>query len=190
VLGVVSLVLWAKKPDAKYAIAAGTLDLVSAIGVAVLVVMEHSRSIQPSTITAMYLLSTIVGNCVQLRTLLLRGYTPALSRILSVTLAFKVLLLFGEAWPKTKYLKPGPTEYSPEETTSILTRSVFWWLNSLFWKGNKNILSSEDMFPLDQALHSAKLRDQALESWDKSKLLPNFMFPSTKYFSSFFQGQA
>lgn len=161
--------LWTKTSDIKYAVAAGTLDLAGAIAVSVLVVMEHMRSIRPSTITAVYLLSTIIGNSVQLRTLWLRGYASTLSQLLSAVLAFKVSLLVADAWPKQKYLRAVPTGYGPEETSSILTRSVFWWLNSLFWHGSKNVLSSEDLFPLDQQLRSSRLRDLAVLSWKKSR---------------------
>jgi ATP-binding cassette, subfamily C (CFTR/MRP), member 1 len=169
VLQIATLVLWTKVTDIKYAVAAEALDLVGVIALSVLVIMEHMRSIQPSTITAVYLLSTIVGDSVQLRTLLLRGYSPKLSQLLSTMLAFKVILLVAEAWPKKKYLRPVPIDYSPEETTSILTRSVFWWLNSLFWHGSRDLLSSEDLFPLDQQLHSAGLRSLAISSWEKSR---------------------
>jgi ATP-binding cassette subfamily C (CFTR/MRP) protein 1 len=131
--------------------------------------MEHTRTIQPSTTTAVYLLSIIIGNSVQLRTLVLRGYDPTLSQLLSASLAFKVSLLVVEGWPKKKYLKPASAEYGPEETTSILSRSVFWWLNSLFWHGNKNLLISEDLFPLDHALRSVRLRERAIVAWGKSE---------------------
>jgi hypothetical protein len=167
-LQIATLVLWTKVPEIKYAVTAGVIELLGAVALSILVVLEHMRSIQPSTVTVVYLLSTIVGDSVQLRTLLLRGYSPTLLHLLSSLLAFKVVLLIAEAWPKRRYLRSASIDYSPEETTGILTRSVFWWLNSLFWHGSKDLLSSEDLFPLDQQLQSARLRDLAISAWEKS----------------------
>lgn len=52
--------------------------------------------------------------------------------------------------------------HSPEETSSIFSLGLYSWLNSLLWKGYRNVLSLDDLYPLDQAI-AAGLPEKATE---------------------------
>jgi ATP-binding cassette subfamily C (CFTR/MRP) protein 1 len=167
-LQLVCLALWTRNSITKYAIAAAALSSVSMIGVVLLVALEYKRTVRPSSLTSIYLLVAIIADAIQIRTFLLRGYSKPFSIVLSVTMASKIVLLVLESWPKQKYLKPTRIQYGPEETMGVFGRSVFWWLNSLFWWGSRRILTSDDLFPLDRELRSDRLLNQIVAAWEKS----------------------
>lgn len=168
-LEIACLVLWVRASITRYAIAAGTISLISSFAVVFLVMLEHTRSVRPSTITSIYLLTSIVADAVQLRTISLRHYSSSLTSVLSAVLAFKISLLILESWSKKKYIKPTFIEYGPEDTTGVFAGSILWWLNSLFWRGNGHVLTSNDLFPLDQELRSVILKANAIKAWKRCK---------------------
>jgi hypothetical protein len=168
ILQLVCLSLWIKTPITKYSIVAGVLSVISITAIVLLMALEYKKTARPSSLTSIYLLVAIIADLITLRTIILRGYSSYLTGVLSGIIVGKLALLVLESWSKKKYLKPTETEYGPEETMGILG-SVFWWLNSFFLNGNKHLLSSKDLFPLDQELHSGQLLDKIKDSWEKSK---------------------
>lgn len=84
----------------------------------------------------------------------------------------KVVLLVLEAWEKRHLLLPKYADASPEETSGIYSRMNFWWLNSTFVRGFKNVLSISDLPPLDEELREASEAAALRDKWqdaDKSK---------------------
>uniref|UniRef100_A0A0D2Y3K9 Multidrug resistance-associated protein 1 n=1 Tax=Fusarium oxysporum (strain Fo5176) TaxID=660025 RepID=A0A0D2Y3K9_FUSOF len=53
---------------------------------------------------------------------------------------------------KEKWLGWDVKQHSPEETSGIWNLGVFFWLNTLFMKGYRVILTLESLYPLDKAL--------------------------------------
>jgi hypothetical protein len=143
------------------------MAVLAALGVLALVTVEHTKTVRPSTITSVYLLATIIVECVELRTLLLRAYVPLISKLVAASVVSKVVLLLLESTSKTRTLKLG-AEYAPEEVSGLFNRMFLLWVNALLWKGYKGILKQEDMFPLDEKLRSSKLSDQMIDCWEKS----------------------
>lgn len=62
-------------------------------------------------------------------------FDTLITSLSAAVLALKISLLFLEAQNKTIYFSPADIDRPPQETSGILNRSVFWWLNSLFLKG-------------------------------------------------------
>jgi ATP-binding cassette, subfamily C (CFTR/MRP), member 1 len=137
-----------------------------------LVVLEHRRSVRSSSIVLIYLVAAIASDVVQLRTLLLRHYLPGISALVSTSIACKTALLVLESLSKRSYLKPSEIIYSPEETSNVFERSVLWWLNSLFLRGNSHILTQGDLCPLDRGLYSSNLSRRMHKSWEKCRHKP------------------
>lgn len=117
----------------------------------------------------MYLLCSVVADSIQLRTLSMRHYVPVITDVTSAGLALKVLLMFLEAWPKTSYLKLTGEQYGPEEVASFFSRSVFWWINPILLRGNRQLLSLSDVFQLDHELYSSRLQIVMHEAWIRSE---------------------
>jgi ATP-binding cassette subfamily C (CFTR/MRP) protein 1 len=63
------------------------------------------------------------------------NFDTLITALSAAVVAVKASLLFLEANSKTPYFSPPDTDLPPQETSGILSRSVFWWLNSLFLQG-------------------------------------------------------
>ena len=167
VIQLVNVVLWARNPVTSVALASSVLGLLGIIAVVALIALEHRRNVRSSSVALLYLLAALASDAVQLRTLRLRGYVPAISAVVSTSIACKTVLLVLESLPKRSYLKPSDVIYTPEETSNVFERSVVWWLNSLFLTGNKRILKQEDLCPLDRELYSSTVNRRMHKSWKK-----------------------
>jgi ATP-binding cassette subfamily C (CFTR/MRP) protein 1 len=142
----------------------------ASLAVFVLVAVEHTKTIRPSTLTSLYLLFAILAQGTELRTLLLRRYVPLAAKILAASVINKSIILLFESQRKERILKLG-IAYSPEESSGIFNRIVLWWLNFLLLKGYRSILKQEDLYPLNEELRPAQLRDRMVDCWEKSKRL-------------------
>jgi hypothetical protein len=100
----------------------------------------------------------------------MRGYLPSITIIISLDVAMRTMALVLETWPKRSLMPDTDCkeEYGAEELTGIFGRMFFWWLNPLFWKGNRKLLSLGDLQPLDRQLLSPRLQKCILAIWDKS----------------------
>ena len=143
--------------------------LLGAIAVVILVILEKQRTIRPSSLISTYLTAGVLADIIQLRTLTLRGYVPSIVILLSLSVAGKLVALVLESLPKRSHLEPAKVgAYGPEELTGIFGRLVFWWLNPLFLRGSKSLLTLDDLGPLDRELLSGRLQKRVQVLWEKS----------------------
>ncbi len=133
----------------------------------VLSCFEHSRSVTPSTIIGIYLLISFPFDVARVRTFyLLESFTArGIANLLALSLAVKFGVLVTEAVEKRSILLEPYKDLPPEATSGVYSRSVFWWLNPLLRFGFGKTLQTDDLFNLDEALSSAKLRDRFSSSW-------------------------
>jgi hypothetical protein len=68
----------------------------------------------------------------------------------TTSFTLKTVILVLEAWEKTPYLASNLEAHSPEETSGIFNRSVFYWLNKILVLGYKKVMSVKDLYPLDE----------------------------------------
>lgn len=68
-------------------------------------------------------------------------FDTLITSLSAAVLAAKLSLLFVEAQNKVMYFSAVDTDRPPQETSGILSRSVFWWINSLFFHGMLTNLS-------------------------------------------------
>lgn len=167
------LVLWALDNAVRSAIPSAVLSLLDVLCIAVLSAIEHSRSVRPSTLICLYLLISIPLDAVQVRTLFLRPYYPsALAGTVAAAVGLKVFLLAIEIQHKGRYLSHKYRDrYPPEELSGVIARTVFSWLNELFFKGFRKILTLDDLFPTDSELDSNILMRGLKVKWAK-RLFP------------------
>lgn len=97
---------------------------------------EHFYCLRPSTLLNLYLLLSLVFDFIRIRTLLNMGNYSLIVSLLAADMAIKVCLLFLEGKNKRAYFSNADSERPHQETSGILNRSVFWWLNSLFLTGS------------------------------------------------------
>ncbi|KAB8246728.1 P-loop containing nucleoside triphosphate hydrolase protein [Aspergillus flavus] len=74
------------------------------------------------------------------------------------------MVLF-ESLGKQKYLTGPYQGLPPESTSGIVNRSFMWWLNRLFFRGFRSLLTTEDLDHLDKPLKSAATAPKALRAW-------------------------
>lgn len=96
---------------------------------------EHFYCLRPSTLLNLYLLLSLVFDFIRIRTLLNMGYYSLIVSLLAADMAIKLCLLFLEGKSKRAFFSNADSERPRQETSGILNRSVFWWLNSLFLTG-------------------------------------------------------
>jgi ATP-binding cassette subfamily C (CFTR/MRP) protein 1 len=144
---------------------AALLALAAALGLCVLSYVEHTKNIRPSSIINAYLLLTLPFDAAQLRTKWLRGDDVAASGASSSVLAIKVLVLISEATEKRRILSTPYADPSPEATSGLYSRGLFWWLNSLFRLGFRNVVGEDDLFAVDRDLQSKALGIRFDKHW-------------------------
>ncbi|KAF7548959.1 hypothetical protein G7Z17_g6711 [Cylindrodendrum hubeiense] len=83
-----------------------------------------------------------------------------LARLFTSSLAIKVVILCLEAIPKTKWIHWTASEHSPEESSSVFSLGVYYWLNKLFLRGYRGVLDVDDLYPLDAGVSSQALYDK------------------------------
>lgn len=164
--------LWAKPTTTKTAasVANAVLGAVGALALAILSFVEHERSIRPSLVIQLYLSLTLLLDASRVRTLWLQPNHSAVAAVTTVSFAVKFLLVVFEAVEKRRILHSKWKSASPEATSGLFSRSIFWWLNVLFRTGFKRSLYMEDLPPLDKHLTCGYLYDRIQTSW---AVLPN-----------------
>ncbi|OCK85970.1 putative multidrug resistance protein [Lepidopterella palustris CBS 459.81] len=163
------LILWTTNPTISTAtsVPSAILSFIGALAIYPLSYLEHTRSIRPSTLLEVYLMASLLLNIPQARTLFLRHNNLSIAAIFTASIGAMLLLWILEARNKTKHLKPPYREYPPEATRGIWNRTFFWWLNSLFVRGFKRILSMDDLYQIPPSLSSERLRDEMQTVWDR-----------------------
>jgi ATP-binding cassette subfamily C (CFTR/MRP) protein 1 len=147
---------------------AAGLSLLNALVFCLLSYLEHARNKQPSTTLLMYLLFSTVFNAVRSRTLWLAARNSALTRLFTASVVFQALVLVLESGEKAKYLPAEMSKRRPEETSSILNRGIFYWLNQLMIKGSRNLLFPDDLYELDEKMTAEYLATSYIKHWQQS----------------------
>ena len=161
------IALWAKPTTTKTmaSVADAILNSVGALALAILSFVEHERSLRPSLVIQFYLSLSLLLDAARVRTLWLQSYNGAVATVTTVSFTIKFLLLIFEAVEKRSVLRPKWNSTSPEATSGLFSRSVFWWLNGLFQTGFKRSLYMEDLLPLDKHLTCGYLYDRLQTAW-------------------------
>ncbi|KUM59972.1 hypothetical protein ACN42_g7172 [Penicillium freii] len=157
----------------KMFIASSVLNLVSALLMITLSVVDHSKSPRPSVLLSSYLFLTLFLDVAQARTLFLSSDDkPELtySSIFVAAIALKTGILLLEAQQKSKWVGWDEKEHSPEETSGIFSLGVFFWLNKMFLVGYGKVMTIGDLYPLDSSFNARPLHDKFLKNMGYSRL--------------------
>ncbi|KAG0652310.1 abc multidrug transporter B [Hyphodiscus hymeniophilus] len=162
------LILWIVKPGVQTSasVPSVVLTLAAALVLYPLSYLEHTRSIRPSTLIEIYLLFSVLLNIPQARTLFLRPNETAIAAVFVATIVAMFILWALETRNKTKYLKEIYRGYHPEATRGIWSRTFFIWLNRLFVKGFRNVLTLDDLWQTPPEISSERLRDDMQAVWN------------------------
>lgn len=143
-------------------------SFIACIGLCPLLLLEHDRSIRPSDVAVIYLLVTLACDVAELGTTVYEGSAwghialPAIANI-----CVKLMLLVAESRGKETILRGARGQWAPEQLAGILSRTFFWWINSILVQGLRRILTEDSLPPVDRELSSKLLRQRALLAWDQ-----------------------
>ncbi|TDZ22764.1 ABC transporter atnG [Colletotrichum orbiculare MAFF 240422] len=147
-------------------IAASSVSFVASLVVGGLSYIEHSKSLRPSSILNTYTLASLVLDGAILRTMWLSHLSVALCAVFTASFAVKAVLVILEAQAKTP-CPAGGRVYSPEQTSGIYSRGLFWWLTPLLVAGYRRLLKPLDLFALDESMSAALLNKRFWACWNK-----------------------
>ena len=172
VLNLALLILWSTKSSStithtRATIPTAALSFVATLGYCVLSWMEHTRSVRPSFIIDTYLFFSVMFDAARARTLWMLGPYTAIPILFTTTIALRCVMIILESTEKRSILLAPYNEYSRETISGTFSRSVFFWLSSLFLSGYQKVLSLKDLYPLDPGLYTEKLQEAFHASWEK-----------------------
>jgi ATP-binding cassette subfamily C (CFTR/MRP) protein 1 len=139
--------------------------------VPILSYLEDRRSIQPSTILNAYLLLSLVVELLQTGTIYLQGIRYMRPNLTFINMGLHVVLLILESQNKRGYLKPAYQHLPPEATSGIISRTSFWWVNELFRKGSRGLITFDDLYDLDPVLGGDNVGERMAKAWNKRSML-------------------
>lgn len=142
------------------------LSFIAAIAMIGLLHFETQKATRPSAILIIYLLFSVVFDAIQIRTLWLTHRT-SIAAVQTASIAPKMGLLILESQSKSSYLKPPYSDYPPEAQSGILNVSFVWWLNQLFIKGFRKLMTTSDLSALHPKLSSEFSGKRAQYYWNK-----------------------
>ncbi|TQN69569.1 ABC transporter gloK [Colletotrichum shisoi] len=172
VLQLALVALWATHREAgrlrTVSIVASCASFAAAVMFGGLSSIEHAKSLKPSSILNIYMLVSLVLDGAILRTVWLSRLSVTISAVFSTSFALKAVIVILEAWGKTPYLAGGRGSYSPEETSGIYSRGLFWWLTPLLLTGFRRLLKPLDLFVLEGSMSTAVLDERFWHNWNKA----------------------
>ncbi|TGJ80985.1 hypothetical protein E0Z10_g7773 [Xylaria hypoxylon] len=133
------------------------LCFVASAALLVLSHVEHMRSARSSDVLGFYLAITALLRSAVVRTY---WYLDGFHTIASLSLASLLVqlgILALESWSKRRWLIDAVHRDSPEECASFLSRSLFAWVNGLFFRGYRRQLTDSDLRIIDNSLCASEL---------------------------------
>jgi ABC-type multidrug transport system fused ATPase/permease subunit len=133
---------------------------------AMLSLLEHSRSPRPSILLNCFLFLTILFDIAQTRSIWLSAQTyndRIYASLFNLSTVWKAMLVLLESKHKRRWLGWDLRDHSPEETSGLYGLSTLFWLNPLLMSGYKKVLTMPDLFALDRAITTASLLQASLK---------------------------
>ncbi|KAJ6784449.1 hypothetical protein PWT90_09718 [Aphanocladium album] len=127
-------------------------------------------TLQPSTPLIVFLGTSLILDLARTRTLFYYTDNDVVAIVNAIGYGIKVLLFIFENVEKRHWLYPRWRNVSCEETSGVLNRSLFLWLNPLFIRGFGGKLTLEKLFSLDAEIDAAAQPTQLMEKWESCKL--------------------
>ena len=173
-LNLTLLILWTVTREAatKASVPAACLDFAAAVALFVLSSYEHSRSVAPSTLIAIYLMGTLPLDISRIRTLVLldrSSPTRTIAALSATSVVVKLGILLCEAVSKRQILLESYQHLPPEVTSGPYSRILLWWINPLLWRGFRNFFEIDDLYNIDDSLSSAILGAKFQRRWKADK---------------------
>ncbi|MBE3047417.1 hypothetical protein IMZ48_33875 [Candidatus Bathyarchaeota archaeon] len=143
------------------------ISFLACIGLYPLLLLEHTRSIKPSDLAVVYLLASLACDSADLGKVVYENGTSVGILPATASLLLKFVLMVAESRGKERILRGPPGQWPPEKLSGVLGRAFFWWINPILAQGYRNILTGDNLPPMDRELSSKLRRRRALQAWDQ-----------------------
>ncbi len=138
-------------------IPAASISVVAAIALLVLSLVEETRSARPSFTISIYLSITVLLRSATARTYWHISSDRAIASTTIAAVVDQIVLIVLESCCKKQDLGDERGKASIEETAGFLSRSLFTWLDKLFFTGYRKALSPSDLNSIDRCLSAPQL---------------------------------
>lgn len=149
----------------KASVAADVVNVVATLLCLLLSIVNHQRSVRPSTLLSLYLSASIILGIARVRTAWLIAADGPVSPLLTLAFAFTSLALLLESIESKRGSDRKAT--TREQSSGFWARTCFTWLASTFYLGHSKVISLNDLPALDPRLGSRSLHQDLLSAWDK-----------------------
>ena len=147
--------------------------------IGILSYLEHVKSHRPSIILGSYLVISVILDIALARTFWIRERMDAIAAVFTVSLVAKAALLVLEETPKRAAFIDNK-DISRERSSGVISRSVFWWLNRLFWHASRNLITVDDLGTTNEKFDSDTLLTVLETKWKNTpKDSPAALFSCT-----------
>ncbi|OTB18548.1 hypothetical protein K445DRAFT_315377 [Daldinia sp. EC12] len=169
-----------------YARASQGLQIIAALVLCVLSILEHRRSVRPSNIITIYLIPCIIRDALEISGMLQGQRSWFMQDPILAQITLEVALFAAENLEKERTKEYLGQYVSPEERSGLLGRTFFWWINPILVEGYHNVLLNSSLPPIDSKLLSRPIRTAAIRAWEQrlrpeSKMtLPKVLFVTLK----------
>ncbi|KAH8707201.1 ABC transporter ecdL [Beauveria bassiana] len=169
-----TLAIWGLPSTVKVraSIAAAVLGLVEAAAIFALSHFEHTRAPSQAVLLNIYLIVSSILNIAAIRTAFIHVHQPSLAGVLTAALASRLCLLALEECPKAALATLEPQ--SRETRAGVISRGVFWWLNSFLVFGYNSVLDVNHLGPIAAKFDSQDLRRKLESIWSEDTKLNNW----------------
>ncbi|XP_044717675.1 ABC transporter domain-containing protein [Hirsutella rhossiliensis] len=170
ILQVALVAVWAGRgiPATRLTVACIVLTIVGFLVLSAVSYLEHMRALRPSTFLSVYLSLTILVDMARVRTLFLLPYGGPIAGIFLASFLIKVAIFAFETCEKRSLLRPDWQNTSPEDLGGFYNRALFVWLNGVFRKGFRTLLTISSLTNLDEEMLKASNPTDLIERWEKA----------------------
>ncbi|PYH86149.1 P-loop containing nucleoside triphosphate hydrolase protein [Aspergillus uvarum CBS 121591] len=153
----------------RVSIAATALNLVAAMGLALLSYAEHRKTTRPSFLINGYLLLTLLLDGVQVRSLWLANVRTSIASIFTATFVMRGVQTVVESATKTRWLmQEHNAPSSPEDFAGIVSKTFFLWINNLIRLGYMRELAFKDLYPMPAGFCTVNLEKDLWDVWGRA----------------------
>ncbi|KAI0381939.1 ABC transporter [Hypomontagnella monticulosa] len=165
-------------------VVARALELVAAVVLCILSGQDHRKSIRPSDLVILYLIGCVIRDGLEVPWAVQGSRDWLLQDPIVAQMVIEVALLATESIQKDYAKESSHQDASSEESSGILSKIFFWWINPILYEGYHNILVGSDLPSIDSKLLSRSIRIKALNAWERRSkpedkmTLPKVLFAS------------
>lgn len=175
---IANLVLWCQIGERRTgaAIAGAVTACVAAASLVPTLYLEHRHVLRSSSFIAIWLIATIFCEATKARSLFLRD-VHYLAILATTSAVVKGIIFCLEEIPKSPWITDEETKKSTgkEATSGFVSRSLFLWINGMFFAGSKGVLRLEHLDNLDSSFASEHLLEHFSKFWTSGMYFETYL---------------